>query len=188
MPNATNTKHIVQHCSAGFSGVESIERFWAEVLGWNGKGYHTITELDGTIWYLKKASGKNAYSLDPKDLDLSIITNGVRGYNDVAIHNCTIGGVDPNDVTKALDTRTNSQKRALHSIIQMEIAWLEKNGKDITKDLGIHGHRDFSIDKNKNGVIESWERMKECPSWDVMTSYYHKLYSSADRYGVLPYN
>jgi len=56
----------------------------------------------------------------------------------------------------------------------------------VTKDLGYVGHRDFSNDKNKNGVIESWERNKECPSMDIIGSQEHYLYSSKDRYNKLP--
>ncbi len=63
---------------------------------------------------------------------------------------------------------------------------LKANGKDVTKDLGYVGHRDFSIDKNKNGVIESFERNKECPSFDIIGSVEHFLYSSADRFNKLP--
>ena len=35
----------------------------------------------------------------------------------------------------------------------------------------ILGHRDFSNDKDGSGVIESWERIKECPCFDAIPEY-----------------
>jgi hypothetical protein len=63
---------------------------------------------------------------------------------------------------------------------------VKENGKDVTKDLGIVGHFDYSKDGNNNGTIEKWERVKECPSFDVIGSDIHYLYSSEDRYNKLP--
>ncbi|WP_424493878.1 hypothetical protein [Salinimicrobium sp. GXAS 041] len=192
MSRAENINAIVWHCSAGFSGIKSIEAFWRRAkhlggAGWKHKGYHTITELDGTTWYLKDNSAVNGYSLDPEDLNLEYITNGVGGYNSKLINNCLIGGVDSEDYSKAVDTRTPEQKGAIHKVTQLQIKWLADNGKDVTKNLGFYGHREYSKDSNGNGAIEPWERIKECPSWNVITSEYHYLYSSKDRYGKLPY-
>ena len=33
------------------------------------------------------------------------------------------------------------------------------------------GHRDISPDLNHNGVVDPWERIKECPCFDAMTEY-----------------
>ena len=62
--------------------------------------------------------------------------------------------------------------------------WLHENGNDL-QNVMIVGHYHFSNDKNKNGTIESWERIKECPSFDAYKEYedmmlkenvmYHKL-------------
>lgn len=169
---ATDVKHIVIHCSAGFGDKNSIQKYWKETLGWNSPGYHILIDQKGVMHVLS--------SFDKQ-------TNGVRGYNDEAIHICYIGGVEKvGDKYIAKDTRTDAQKRSLHSAIQDAIQWLKENGKDITKDLGIVGHRDFSKDNNSNGVIDSWERIKECPSFDVMSEL-NELYSSCDRYLKLPY-
>lgn len=191
MSRAPKIRGIVYHCSAGYSGVMSIEGFWRRPkpsgLGWRGKGYHIIIELDGTTWYLKDPYAVHGYSKDPADVNFEVVTNGVGGFNSELINMCTIGGVDPNDVSKPLDSRTPEQVGALHRSTQLAIDWLANNGKDITVDLGIYGHREYSKDSNSNGVIEAWERMKECPSWNVITSDFHHLYSSTDRYGKLPY-
>jgi N-acetyl-anhydromuramyl-L-alanine amidase AmpD len=32
----------------------------------------------------------------------------------------------------------------------------------------IQGHRDFSPDKNRNGKVDPWERIKECPCFDAI--------------------
>lgn len=190
MSRAKNIKGIVYHCSAGYAGVKGIEAFWRRPKpagpGWRGKGYSIIIELDGTTWYLKDPYAVNGYSKDPADLNLEAITNGVRGHNSDYISICTIGGVEPDNVTKAKDTRTPQQIGALHSATQLVIKWLGENEKDLTKDFGIYGHREFSKDSNGNGVIEPWERIKECPSWDVIGSEFHYVYSSKDRYSQLP--
>lgn len=168
---ATDVKYIVLHCSAGFGDPEAIQRYWKERLGWKSPGYHILIDLDGVPHQLS---------------DFTKQTNGVRSFNDCSIHICYIGGIEKvNGKYVAKDTRTLEQNVALHKAIQQAIKWLKDNGKDITKDLSIVGHRDFSKDKNGNGVIESWERMKECPSFSVIDTFGY-LYSSGDRYNKLP--
>jgi N-acetylmuramoyl-L-alanine amidase len=173
MPVAKNVSNIVIHCSAGFGDKKAIENFWKS-QGWKSPGYHRLIDLNGIV-----------HELAP----FNAITNGVRGFNDSSIHICYIGGVEKvGNTFKGKDTRTDSQKRGIDYCIQEAIKWLKLNGKDVTKDLGIVGHRDFSKDKNSNGVIESWERIKECPSFEVIGSDIHYLYSSKDRYNKLPIN
>lgn len=176
MPNAKDVKNIVIHCSAGFGNVDSIRKYWKEVLKWKSVGYHLIVDLSGNIHTLA---------------DFKQITNGVEGNNGKSIHICYIGGVevagkDKNGQTiyKGKDTRTASQKYALDKAIIKAINWLVANGKDVTKDLAVVGHRDFSPDNDKNGIISSWERIKECPSFDAITEYI--CYTSLDRKGKLP--
>lgn len=188
MGKAKNCKNIVIHCSAGYTPVESIENYWKNTLKWKGKGYHIIIDLDGITYYLKNDRLKNGYTTNPKDVNFNITTNGVRGYNSSTIHICYIGGVEKNNVNKALDSRTDAQKHSIEKAILLAVTWLRDNGKDVTKDLGLVGHRDFSPDKDGNGVISKWERIKECPSYDVIGTTEHFLYSSKDRYNKLPYN
>lgn len=166
---ATDIRNIVIHCSAGFGDKDSIERYWKGTLGWRSPGYHLLIDELGVIHELA-------------DFDKQV--NGVRGYNDCSIHICYIGGVrKESGKYVAEDTRTTYQKRSIHICIQEAIEWLQENGKDITTDLGVVGHRDFSPDQNGNGEIDSWERIKECPSFDVMEEL-NKVYSSPDRYGL----
>lgn len=147
-------KHIVIHCTAGFGDRKAIEKFWKEKLGWNLPGYHFLIEVDGTI-----------HQLSP----LENPTNGVKGYNSSAIHIAYIGGVNPKNVRQAMDTRTEEQQAAILDCIRKAQEWT-KQYQDITK-VKILGHRDFSPDQNGNGVIEPWERIKECPSFDAIIEY-----------------
>ena len=189
MSRATQINNIVIHCSAGFGNVESIQNFWKNTLKWKSKGYHFIIDTDGTIYYLFSNSEKNGYTTDESKLNLELITNGVMSFNSSTIHITYIGGVenigtDKKPIWKGKDTRTDKQKQSIEKCIQKAIKWLKDNGKDITKNLGIVGHRDFSPDKDKNGIIASWERIKECPCFDPILEY--MMYASKDRYSKLP--
>lgn len=149
---------ITVHCSAGFGDIESIKKFWREVLGWRSPGYAIIIDLEGCrhdIWPLERP------------------TNGVKGHNGDSIHIAYIGGVDPNDYTVAKDTRTYEQKKGLELAIRDTLIFL-KDHQDIC-GIQIKGHRDFSEDQNGDGVISSWERIKECPSFDAIPTYEHLI-------------
>jgi N-acetylmuramoyl-L-alanine amidase len=170
MPKAINTRNIVIHCSAGFGDKKSIEAFWKS-KGWRSPGYHRLVDLNGIVYELA---------------DFSKIVNGVLNHNEKTINICYIGGIEKvAGKFKGKDTRTAKQKTAIEYCIQEAKKWLKANGKDITKDLGVVGHRDFSKDSNGNGVIESWERIKECPSFDAIAEYSLK-YASKDRIGKIP--
>lgn len=188
MADIRRKNRFVWHCTAGFAGVTAIERFWREDLKWKHKGYATITELDGTIWWLKDNSAVNGYTKEYTDACWNFTTNGVSGYNSQCIHHSLIGGVEKvGNIWVAKDTRTPEQIEAMHYICQKGIEYLTSQGVDVTKDFGTYGHREFSPDQNGDGVVSSWERIKECPSFPVMGTCFHHLYSSKDRQGKLPY-
>lgn len=166
---AKNIRYIVVHCQAGHGTLKSMQDFWKKTLGWKSPGYATWIDYDGTRHKLE---------------DYNNPTNGVAGFNSQCLHMSYRGGVLQTDVKAASDTRTQAQKNAiLLEIIEM-MDWLRKNGNDL-QNLMIVGHYHFSDDKNKNGAIESWERIKECPSFDAYKEYeyfmlmvnalYHKL-------------
>ena len=148
-----NIKRIFIHCSAGYGGIDSIKRHWKS-LGWKSVGYHRIIEENGDV-----------HSLAP----YSSVTNGVKYYNSSSIHICYIGGVERHNVSKAKDSRTEDQKRALICEIDNVLNFLSDH-QDIS-DIQILGHRDISPDKNLNGKVDSWERIKECPSFDAIPEY-----------------
>lgn len=154
MPKAKNVKYIVEHCSAGYGYVDAILNYHHNILGWKNPGYHVIIDLMGEPHYVH---------------DFHKTANGVRGFNHQCLHLCYIGGVDPNNYKKAIDTRSQFQKDTQLRIEIEMIHWLLENGKtDCHTDLMILGHRDFSPDKNLNGMVDSNERIKECPSYDTI--------------------
>ena len=162
MRTTKGIKYIAIHCSAGFGKRDSIEAFW-KTKGWKSPGYHRLIDTDGTIHNL---------------LDFDQNSNGVLGFNSKTINICYIGGIENTGTKKkpiwrAKDTRTEAQKVALETCIKEAQEWLQKNKN--TNKIIIQGHRDFSPDKNKNGIIESWERIKECPSFDAKTEYNEKF-------------
>jgi len=150
-------KRIFIHCSAGFGNVESIKRHWKSI-GWKSVGYHRIIAEDSEV-----------FQLAPYEQ----MTNGVKGYNSTSIHICYIGGVDRANVKKAKDSRTEAQKEAL--ICEIENALLYLKAFQSIEDVQILGHRDISEDKNLNGKVDSWERIKECPSFDAIPEYLHLI-------------
>lgn len=173
MRKAQDIKAICWHCTAGYSHIPAIEDFWKRPknkggAGWRfSKGYVGIVDLAGNKWYLKNGRLDRGYTTNIEECNWLEITNGVSGFNELLINLSYIGGVDPKNVKKAMDSRTPNQKAAMLEMTYEAIMWLKNHGKDVTKDFDIYGHRDFSKDQNNNGVIEPWERIKECPSFSV---------------------
>lgn len=167
-------KNIVIHCSAGHSSADRIQDYFLRPVsqggrGWKTGGYHIIIEKDGTI--------VQVYPFEK-------VTNGVLGYNSNIINICYVGGVQENDYTKAKDTLTEAQHLSIIRSIETAYLWIAMQGQDITKGIGVVGHRDYSPDQNKNGFIEPYERIKECPSFDAIERY--GMFATQDRVGLLP--
>lgn len=117
--------HLVVHCTATdrLTAVESIQRYWREVMRWKSPGYHVIVKVDGTRVRLQG---------DDKP------TNGVAGHNATSLHVSYIGGVVPGRVAGQqlpADTRTPQQKDAI-------LAQL-KEWRKLYPDAVICGHRDM---------------------------------------------
>lgn len=185
---AKNKRGFGLHCTAGFGNVQSIERFWRQTLKWKSKGYAVIIALDGTIYWLHNNTALNGYSKNYSDACWGFTTNGIRGFNAKFVHIAAIGGVEEiNGKFVSKDTRTPEQIASLHYVLQKGLKYFKSIGVDITNNWSTNGHREFSPDKNGDGIISKWERIKECPSWPVIGSQFHYLYSSKDRYDKLPY-
>lgn len=177
MSRAKQIKYVVIHTSAGYQDARAIQDYFLRPKsqggrGWNTGGYHVIIERDGTV--------KVMY-------DYEQITNGVRGFNSESIHITYVGGLkridgkvirDNRGKFIAEDTRTESQKISIEQEIMRAFIWLGENGQDIYREVTVLGHRDFSTDQNKDNVIESWERIKECPCFDAIPEYW--FYNSLD--------
>ena len=152
-------KWLVVHCTASpqTQKVPAIQAYWKDALGWKSPGYHVIVEANG-----------KAHELLP----IEEIANGVKGFNKNSIHISYIGGVDVQG--KPLDNRTLEQKATI-------LAYLKK-WKAMFPDAKIQGHRDFSPDKNKNGIIDPWERIKECPSFSAIEEYASPRFDAIKEY------
>lgn len=140
-------ERIFIHCTAGNQNatVEDLMREF-KAKGWRNSGYHYLILTNGAI-----------HQLLP-DLEIS---NGVQGYNSTAINVAYTGGIDRNG--KAVDNRTEEQKKSLVSLL--------KSLRERYPKARIMGHRDISPDKNGNGIVDSWERIKECPCFDAIVEY-----------------
>lgn len=148
--------YIVVHCTATPEGqdktVEEIRREH-KAQGWSDIGYHYVVYRDGTVHL-------------GRDVDFS--GSHVAGYNSYSIGVVYVGGLErdprkPYGQLKAKDTRTEKQKAALLALL-MDLRKLYPKAK-------IVGHRDFSPDKNGNGIVDPWERIKECPSFDAKNEF-----------------
>lgn len=143
---------IIVHCTATPEGQELTMKQLEEQhrkRGFNGIGYHYVVLLDGTI-----APGR----------DIDTIGAHCSGHNAHSIGVSYVGGLEnkpgaPYKKLKAKDTRTAAQKEALFNLLSL----LKKTYPNAV----IKGHRDYSPDKNGDGLIEPWEWIKSCPSFSV---------------------
>ena len=140
-------ERIFVHCTAG-SQKQTIEDLKAEFKrkGWKSYGYHYVIMPDGKI--------ENILSEEN-------VSNGVQGYNQTAINVAYIGGIDAKG--KGVDNRTEEQKKSLRTLLS--------NLKNKYPSAKIMGHRDISPDKNGNGIVDPWERIKECPAFNAIDEY-----------------
>lgn len=115
-----NINYIVIHCTATPQNttIESIQKYWLEVLKWNAPGYHYIIKASGELVQL---------------LPIDRISNGVAGYNSQCINIAYIGGIDSN--SNPIDNRTPAQKEMLVKLL--------KQLKQQFQKAIIQGHRDF---------------------------------------------
>lgn len=143
---------IFVHCTASWQNnttVESLRREFRD-KGWKAPGYHYVVFPDGKVF---------------KMLEEGLVANGVKDYNSNSIHVAWVGGIKY-DVKRRLisvDNRTDEQKVALFDLLtKLKIRY---------RGAMILGHRDISPDLNHNGVIDPWERIKDCPCFDAMIEY-----------------
>lgn len=175
---------VVIHCSATPDGkwvsIEDIDRMHAEPLidsktgrvlrphrmqrsaDWIARfnpkirhcGYHRFMDLNGQVWPGRHYDEMGAH---------------VQGANDKSIGLCMAG------TSKFNYQQWLSLKWTVIAIMR-ELSEPLKERVDKTEDvlrvarlLGIRicGHRDYSPDKDGDGVIEPWEWMKTCPGFDV---------------------
>lgn len=139
LQNGFKPKWLTFHCTSGpqNQSTKEIFNYWKNHNGWSNVGYHFLINADGTIEQCK---------------EIWQITNGVKGFNTGNIHICYKGGQNEKD------NRTEAQ-------IKSQLVLLDFF-KSIYPNIIALGHRDFSTDKNGNGILERWEFIKSCPSYD----------------------
>lgn len=140
-------ERIFVHCTAG-SQKATVNDIMAEFRrkGWRNPGYHYVVMADGTIHKL---------------LDEDKVSNGVQGYNSTSVNVAYTGGVDAK--LKSVDNRTEAQKESLLRLL--------RELRQRYPSAVIMGHRDISPDKNGNGIVDPWERIKDCPCFDAKDEY-----------------
>ena len=140
-------KYIAVHCTAG-SQKATVRELELEFKrkGWNAPGYHYVITADGKIHQM---------------LDTEKVSNGVKGFNSVTLNVVYTGGIDAKGKTE--DNRTEAQKESLRKLLKL---LRKKYPKAV-----IQGHRDFSPDKNGNGKVDYWERIKDCPCFEAKAEY-----------------
>lgn len=140
-------KRIFVHCTAG-SQRQTVADLQAEFKrkGWKHPGYHYVVQADGKINQL---------------IGEEKVSNGVKGYNSTSVNVAYIGGIDAEG--KATDNRTDAQKASLLTLL--------KELKGRYPNAEIMGHRDISPDTNGNGIVDPWERIKECPCFNAKDEY-----------------
>lgn len=136
-------KWMTAHCTSAPANQKTsvIFNHWKVNNGWTNVGYHFMISSDGTIEQLQ---------------EVWVSTNGVKGFNTGNIHICYKGGIDAKG--SPADTRTEAQIKSQMLLFN----FLKETYPNI---IGL-GHRDFSTDKNGNGIIDRWEWIKFCPSYD----------------------
>lgn len=139
------TDFVVVHCSAtpasrdiGAADIDTMHK----ARGWQGIGYHFVIRRNGRI-----ETGE----------DLARMGAHCREVNDRSVGICMVGGTDSK--LKAENNFTAAQFESLAYLLPM----LER----VYPGVKFRGHRDFSEDRNLDGVITSDEFMKMCPCFDV---------------------
>lgn len=145
-------KYITIHCSA----TQCLKSITADTIrkwhtdpkpqgrGWSDIGYHFVILSGGGVQVGRPLTRDGA---------------GVRHHNKDNLHICMIGGVDSKG--KAVNNFNPIQFEALRHLVD------ELAGRYAIPLANVKGHRDWSPDLNKDGVIDSSEWLKDCPCFDV---------------------
>lgn len=147
---------IIVHCTATPEGqAKTVAQIRADhkKRGYQDIGYHYLILLDGTI-----AIGR----------DVDLIGAHCKNFNAHSIGISYVGGLENKSGVAykdlpAKDTRTPKQKEALLSLLRML--------KKLYPAAVIKGHRDYSPDKDGDGLVEPWEWLKSCPSFPAIDEY-----------------
>lgn len=139
------TKWIVLHTSATKPtmdiGAAEIGQ-WHRQAGWSGIGYHYVIRRDGRV-----ETGRNERD----------VGSHVRSFNSKSLGICMVGGLAANG--KAHDNYTREQWASLKALVNQIVRRYPQ--------AVILGHRDFSPDRDRDGVVEPHEWIKDCPCFNA---------------------
>lgn len=142
----TSTDFIFIHCSASKPSVHvdaAVIRRWHKARKFDDIGYNLVITRSGVAQIGRSLEDVGAH---------------VVGYNHNSLGICLAGGL--NEITgKAENNFTASQFATLKT-------WVRAL-KTVWPTARVLGHRDASPDKNKDGIIDSRDWLKECPCFDV---------------------
>lgn len=135
MTDRKSTDLIVIHCSATRPGqdigVLEIDK-WHKARGWESCGYHFVIRRFGKVEVGRPLMAIGAHA---------------GGHNDESVGICMVGGVDADDIKKAVDNFTKEQWIAVEAVVRaLKTMWPKAK---------IIGHREISLTP------------KACPSFDV---------------------
>lgn len=177
---------IVVHCSATGDDydypIDSVYKSH-RYRGFRNIGYHYYITKDGVVHKGRDMSMPGAHVRGHNAKTIGICYEGglrrakdVKGMGKIKIpeelkdaqYSCfqadlgndtVVATVIKGKLYVAYDTRTKAQKMALSELIA--------HLKNIYPKAVVCGHRDYSPDRNHDGIISPRERIKDCPSFDV---------------------
>lgn len=140
---------LVWHCTATSERKEfTVAQIDAmhRARGFAQIGYHKLVHLDGTV-----SEGRPEH----------LAGAHVEGHNTGTLGYSYVGGVDAKG--KAKDTRTPEQMQAMIRLTREAIARYRLRA--------VMGHRDFSPDRDGDGIVEPHEWVKVCPCFNAIAEY-----------------
>ena len=140
-------KHITVHCSATQNDLRiTVDRIrqWHLDRGFSDIGYHFIITTDDVLHQGRPITQQGAH---------------VAGHNKDNIGICLVGGIDKTG--KPVMNFNEFQLGSLRILLQ-HLMWKYEIPVE-----NVCGHRDWSPDKDGDGVVEKHEWLKDCPCFDV---------------------
>lgn len=131
-------RHIIIHCSASKNGDSRV----------------TLERIDD--WHRARGFRKIGYHYV---IEVDGLMRAGRGESEIGAH---VEGSNADSIGVCMvgtDRFSPAQWQQLDSIV--------RHLKDAYPAADVKGHRDYSPDKNGDGIVQRWEWLKTCPGFDV---------------------